>query len=52
MPTDESPLHQFPDRAIRRLQAMPAHLRELVRAVAPALELLQETCSSSEGFNS
>jgi hypothetical protein len=37
MPADESPLHQFPDRAIRRLQAMPAHLRELVRAVAPAL---------------
>src|SRR5947209_7305715 len=37
MPADKSPLHQFPDRAIRRLQAMPAHLRELVMAVAPAL---------------
>ena len=34
---NDPPLHDFPDRAIRKLQAIPAHLRELVQAVAPAL---------------
>jgi hypothetical protein len=33
----DPPLHDFPDRAIRRLQAHPAHLRELVQAVVPDL---------------
>ena len=34
---DDPPLHDFPDRAIRLLQAYPAHLRELVADVAPRL---------------
>jgi len=33
----DPPLHDFPDRAIRLLQAHPEHLRELVEDVAPAL---------------
>jgi hypothetical protein len=34
---NEPPLHDFPDRAIRHLQSHPAHLRELVEAVVPAV---------------
>jgi hypothetical protein len=34
---DQPPLHDFPDRAIRALQSMPAHLRELVQEVAPEI---------------
>ncbi|HJT76156.1 MAG TPA: Rpn family recombination-promoting nuclease/putative transposase [Gemmataceae bacterium] len=33
----DPPLHDFPDRAIRRLQAHPEHLRQLVSQVAPEL---------------
>jgi hypothetical protein len=34
---DDPPLHDFPDRAIRRLQADPANLRNLMAAVLPDL---------------
>ncbi len=33
----DPPLHDFPDRAIRLLQAHPEHLRQLVSQVAPEL---------------
>src|SRR5437763_15950595 len=34
---DDPPLHDFPDRAIRRIQADPANLRDLIAAVLPDL---------------
>lgn len=34
---EDPPLHDFPDRAVRLLQAYPAHLRELVQDVSPRL---------------
>ncbi len=34
---DDPELHDFPDRAIRRMQAHAAHLRELIVAVSPAI---------------
>jgi hypothetical protein len=34
---DDPPLHDFPDRAIRRLMEDPANLRDLVAAVLPGL---------------
>ena len=34
---DESSLHDFPERLIGRLQALPPHLREMVEAMAPHL---------------
>jgi hypothetical protein len=35
--SDESPLHDFPDRAIRKLLENPANLRDLIAAVLPDL---------------
>jgi hypothetical protein len=34
---DDPPLHDFPDRAIRRLLADPANLHDLIEAVLPEL---------------
>src|SRR4051794_12942914 len=34
---DEPPLHDFPDRAIRRLLENPGNLRDLITAVVPDL---------------
>src|SRR5437660_12883779 len=34
---DDPPLHDFPDRAIRRLLAEPANLRDLIAALLPDL---------------
>jgi putative YhgA-like transposase len=34
---DEPPLHDFPDRAIRRLLENPSNLRDLIAAVVPDL---------------
>src|SRR5216684_2378173 len=34
---DEPPLHDFPDRAIRRLLEEPRNLRDLIAAVLPDL---------------
>jgi hypothetical protein len=34
---DDPPLHDFPDRAIRRMLEHPANLRDLLAAVLPDL---------------
>jgi hypothetical protein len=34
---DDPPLHDFPDRAIRRLLENPGNLADLLAAAAPAL---------------
>src|SRR5258708_3860394 len=36
-PEDDSPLHDFPDRAIRQALQQPGNLRDLLNAVVPDL---------------